>query len=385
MNLRKRVRNFFTLTRGQDDGFTLVELIVVIAIMAILGGVAVPAYSGYIDRSNKAADQTLIRDVKQALELYAYSNPNSVDGIGVILNQEGTAPVAVGDVAQVQEALAAVFGEDANIGLKYADWKGDSSPTSYRQSSYYGKESDLISTVDKLTGALGDVVKEQESLGNTLIGGEFNDFLKANKINTDDGKAIGNAAVLYVANKTQGKETEIENAFLTGITASNGNAAAAVNNVYANLYATGIGEAASLAAIYAYAEGYAQATGKADEFHTNTKFENVKDATSALTALGNAFSVLDPNGFATYAGEQGKKDLQGYIDMMGTVNNNKDIVSNNLNSADCFTDGIVETMLKGHAKLADLGGDTEDQQVAVIVYIEDGVIRSHVTPMNWNK
>ena len=39
----------------KNGGFTLVELIVVIAILAILAGVAVPAYSGYIKRANDTA------------------------------------------------------------------------------------------------------------------------------------------------------------------------------------------------------------------------------------------------------------------------------------------------------------------------------------------
>ena len=49
-----------------NGGFTLVELIVVIAILAILAGVAVPVYSGYIAKAEQAADYTLLDSVKTA-------------------------------------------------------------------------------------------------------------------------------------------------------------------------------------------------------------------------------------------------------------------------------------------------------------------------------
>ena len=57
-----------------NKGFSLVELIVVIAIMAILVGVAVPVYTSYITKANNNTDKLTVGEVEHAIEVLLIDN-----------------------------------------------------------------------------------------------------------------------------------------------------------------------------------------------------------------------------------------------------------------------------------------------------------------------
>ena len=56
------------MKKTNNKGFSLVELIIVIAIMAILAGAIAPALIRYIDKSRKSNDVSAAKTIKTAVE-----------------------------------------------------------------------------------------------------------------------------------------------------------------------------------------------------------------------------------------------------------------------------------------------------------------------------
>jgi type IV pilus assembly protein PilA len=67
----------------RKEGFTLIELMIVIAIIGILAAIAIPQFSAYRQRSYNSSAQSDIRNIATAQEAYYVDNSrysNTADG-----------------------------------------------------------------------------------------------------------------------------------------------------------------------------------------------------------------------------------------------------------------------------------------------------------------
>lgn len=72
--MKKQVRNKLR----DKAGFTLVELVVVIAIIGILAGIGTVGYGGYVKKANEAADQQLLGEVNTAFAAACVENGTEI-------------------------------------------------------------------------------------------------------------------------------------------------------------------------------------------------------------------------------------------------------------------------------------------------------------------
>ncbi len=69
----------------KDEGFTLIELMIVIAIIGILAAIAIPQFSAYRMRSYNAAAEADLRNAATAQEAYFVDNSHYANAVAGIL------------------------------------------------------------------------------------------------------------------------------------------------------------------------------------------------------------------------------------------------------------------------------------------------------------
>lgn len=118
-------------------GFTLVELIIVIAIIAVLAAVVAPQYIKYVEKSRIGVDEQYISEVGHNIELVAASNPD-VSATTVTLDPDGT--ITTTDTV-LQAALNEVFPAEA----------ANKASRAFKSDEYKGKNTDATKVKIVLT------------------------------------------------------------------------------------------------------------------------------------------------------------------------------------------------------------------------------------------
>lgn len=405
----------------KNDGFTLVELIVVIAILAILGGIATVGYSAYVDHANKAADEQMISDIEQALIMGAYSNnyaPGSVVGaVGVSKTANAEDQTAdsdqngVEDDTDINEMMTNAFGANWSATLKLqSDYfnKSDASAilsamsgvnsayfSSVPNSSFYAQgeasTKDLAAKVDEIAGAFKGIIGDnnQHKFAN-FWGDEFKEAVNGAELDYTDGQTAANLTVMAAANAIANDQASHASWIESWQDDSK----------EPQVNATDIGYVAPLVINYAK---YVSLVSYVNNPQNNVSSRDVTNVNNAyrnlVTAMGNlgnksedvsyiqgfneamdAFEAAAITGRSYYTDwqtNQAKTDAEAFIASMAAVNSlestyvNKD-KANVLNQENAFTEfgaaGVLDTMVN----YATLGTLPNGDYVIVLSIAEDG-------------
>ena len=114
----------FLKERKKDNkGFTLVELVIVIAILAILFGILAPQYTKYVEKSRKASDVANMDEMIKAVQVYAVDHALAAAGtkedkVEITMSNTGNATITKG----YDDALKEYVPNYTNIKLKSNKW-----------------------------------------------------------------------------------------------------------------------------------------------------------------------------------------------------------------------------------------------------------------------